>query len=53
MGGVEDAVLLLALIHFWEIIANKGRVDGAVDDRVRNMNTLRPEFARHALGGGA
>ena len=53
MGGVEDAVLLLALIHFWAIIANKGRVDGTVDDRMSDMHALWTEFAGHALGRGA
>ena len=51
MVGVEDAVAVLELVHLGEGVADKRGVDGAVDDRVRDVNTLWTEFAGHALGG--
>ncbi|MNQ71950.1 hypothetical protein D3C85_866400 [compost metagenome] len=53
MLGVEDAVLFLALVQLGEAFADKGGVDGAIDDRVGDMDALRTQLAGHALGQGA
>src|SRR5690606_21205766 len=50
---VENAALVFQRVALGEVVADKGGVDGSVDDRVSDMNTLRAEFARHALGQGA
>src|SRR5690606_26474609 len=50
---VENAAQVFQRIALGKVVADKGGVDGSVDDRVGDMNALRPEFARHALGQGA
>ena len=50
MVGIEDAVAFLELVHLGEGVADKRGVDGAVDDRVGDVDALGAEFARHALG---
>src|SRR3954453_9512036 len=49
MVWVENAVLRFQCVAFREQFADERRVDGAVDDRVRYVDALGSEFARHAL----
>ncbi len=49
MVGVQNPVLLLQSVALGERVANEGGVDRAVDDRMRDMDALRPELPRHAL----
>ncbi len=51
-SGSRDAVLLLALVQLGQGFADEVGVDGAVDDRVGDVDALRPQLARHALGQG-
>src|SRR5690606_41553699 len=50
---IQNAVFFLQCVTFGEVIADKGRVDGTINDRVRDMNALRPKLPRHALRKGA
>ncbi len=43
-------LLLLQRVALGEVLGDEARVDRAVDDDVRDMDPLRPELARHALG---
>src|SRR3546814_4179326 len=46
---VEDQVLRPRIIEVGMAALDEIGVDRAVDDRVRDVNALRPQFARHRL----
>ena len=48
--GIEHSVLTHLVPNTWEERSHAVTIDPAVDDNVGDVNTLRPEFARHALG---
>ena len=50
MLRIEDATLIFQRIALGKIVADKSGINRAVDDWVRYMDALRPQFARHALG---
>src|SRR6185369_13405973 len=47
---IEDPVLVLLRVPGREVVADERGVDRSVDDDVRDMDVLRAELARHALG---
>src|SRR5690554_8136584 len=51
--GVQYAFFLLQRVTLGEVVADEGRVDGTVNDRMGNVNALRPKLPRKALCEGA
>src|SRR6266702_1552784 len=49
-GDVEEAVRATRILQFRPQAEQAIALDAAVDDDVPDMDSLRPEFARHALG---
>src|SRR3546814_957973 len=47
--GVEDQILRFRIFEIGMAALDEIGVDRAVDDRVRDVNALRPQFARHRL----
>ncbi len=47
--GRQNSVLALELIGLRERVANERRINSAVYHDVRDVDTLRSEFASHAL----
>ncbi len=48
--GLQHAVARPVLHPVPEVLADEGRVDGAVDDHMGHVDSLRAELASHALG---
>src|SRR3546814_7093362 len=48
--GIEDQRLCLCAVEIGVAVLDEIGVDRAVDDGVRDVDALRPEFARHRLG---
>src|SRR5271157_3653280 len=47
--NVEEPVFFPFLIHLWPSLSEAFPIYAAVDDRMRNMNSERAKFSRHAL----
>ena len=53
MRGIENTILLFEGVPLGEVLRNKCRVDGAVDDDMTDMDVLRAKFAGHIASASA
>ena len=51
--GLQDTVLLTQGVALGKSFRDKGSVDRAVNDHMGDMDTLRSQLPREALGEGA
>ena len=49
MVGIENPILGLERIAVGKILGNEVGIDGAIDNRMADVNPLRPKFAGQAL----
>ena len=50
MRGIENTIPLFEGVPLGEVLRNKSRVDGAVDDDMTDMDVLRAKFLVDAKG---